>query len=40
MRENASTSVYKKIPKGSKEKINWRSKYIKITDSEELGTIP
>lgn len=37
--EKVSTSVYKKIPKGIKEIIDWISKYAKITDSEELGSI-
>lgn len=30
------TSIYKKRPKGSKEMINWLSKYVKITDSEKM----
>lgn len=33
-RGEVSTSVYKKIPKGIKEMLTWRSKYVKITDSE------
>lgn len=37
--EKVSTSVYMKIPKEIKDIIDWRSKYTKITDSEELGSI-
>lgn len=34
--EKVRISIYKKRPKGSKEMINWLSKYVKITDSEKM----